>query len=165
MSTHTLSRLRRHSPRPKLALALAVVLAGTVCLGIAPPGHAEEHASVAKPPIGRIFFSPAERRNRRGAELAATSSPAADARIGGRLVPGKRLVVNGALSSSTQGRAVWVNGAVVENSAHDKPAWTDRNGNVWLINQDHKTRLIRPGQSIRQGLVEDLLPPGAVTRR
>jgi hypothetical protein len=50
--------------------------------------------------------------------------------------------------------------------ARDKSAWTDRNGNVWLMNGTEGTHLIKPGQSIdRNGVIEDLLPPGAVARR
>ena len=78
----------------------------------------------------------------------------------------QRRIVNGALRSSTQGRAVWVNGTAVEDSARDKSAWTDRNGNVWLMNGTEGTHLVRPGQSIdRNGVIEDLLPSGAVARR
>jgi hypothetical protein len=123
-------------------------------------GAARPHALPAKPRIGRIFFSPAERRSRHDG-TATSATP-----IGNRIEPRERLVVNGALSSSSQGRAVWVNGMAVENSARDKSAWTDRNGNVWLINGTEGTHLIRPGQSIdRHGVIEDLLPPGAVARR
>jgi hypothetical protein len=133
-------------------------------------GAGRQHAFIAKPRIGRIFFSPAERRSRHSSgALTATSveAPATPAAPTSNRSPGRdRLVVNGALSSSTQGRAVWVNGRAVENSERDKSAWTDRNGNVWLVNGDHGVRLIRPGQSIdRSGVIEDLLPPGAVTRR
>jgi hypothetical protein len=61
---------------------------------------------------------------------------------------------------------VWVNGTAVADSARDKSAWTDRNGNVWLMNGTEGTHLIKPGQSIdRNGVIEDLLPPGAVARR
>jgi hypothetical protein len=143
-------------------LALALLLAATV--GIA---GERTHALTSKPQIGRIFFSPAERRARRsGGALAAPGTHEAQATpIGNGSGLGKRLVVNGSLSSSTQGRAVWVNGRAVENSARDKSAWTDRNGNVWLINGDQGIRLLRPGQSIdRSGAIEDLLPPGAVSR-
>jgi hypothetical protein len=132
-------------------------------------GAGRSHAFNAKPRIGRIFFSPAERRSRHsGGGLAATSAARPEtptAPSSSRIPVRERLVVNGALSSSTQGRAVWVNGTAVENSAHDKSAWTDRNGNVWLGNGNHGIRLIRPGQSIdRAGVIQDLLPPGAVTR-
>jgi hypothetical protein len=120
----------------------------------------------AKPRIGRIFFSPAERRSRHSGG-ALTETPATPAAPSSSRDPEEeRQVVNGALSSSTQGRAVWVNGRAVENSERDKSAWTDRNGNVWLVNGDHGIRLMRPGQSIdASGVIEDLLPPGAVTRR
>jgi hypothetical protein len=133
-------------------------------------GAGRQHAFIAKPRIGRIFFSPAERRSRHSSgALTATSAetPVSQAAPSSSRSPAReRLVVNGALSSSTQGRAVWVNGRAVENSERDKSAWTDRNGNVWLVNGDHGVRLIRPGQSIdRSGVIEDLLPPGAVTRR
>jgi hypothetical protein len=155
-----------HSPRSRLWFA---ALAGTVGIALASLGNAAEPASVAsddsagkalafstQPRIGRIFFSPAERRRRRSVELEPT---------GGGNVSNERLVVNGALSAGAHGRAVWVNGKVVENSVRNKSAWTDRNGNVWVINQDRTTRLILPGQSInRSGVVEDLVPPGAVTR-
>jgi hypothetical protein len=124
-------------------------------------GAARPAAVAANPRIGRIFFSPAERA-RRGGALAAT--PAAWSGTGP--APRERRVVNGALSSATQGRVVWVNGAAVEDSARDKAAWTDRNGNVWLMNGTQGTHLIKPGQSIdRNGVIEDLLPPGAVARR
>jgi hypothetical protein len=124
----------------------------------------------ARPRIGRIFFTPAERRSRHsGGEPVSMSAATPDpppAPSSSRIPARERLVVNGALSSSTRGRAVWVNGNAVEDSAHDKSAWTDRNGNVWLVNGDQGIRLVRPGQSIdRSGVIEDLLPPGAVTRR
>jgi len=118
----------------------------------------------ARPHIGRIFFSPAERRSHHRDGFAATPGPAAP--IGGDPTPRQRRIVNGALTSGTQGRAVWVNGTAVEDSARDKSAWTDRNGNVWLMNGTQGTHLIKPGQSIdRNGVIEDLLPPGAVARR
>jgi hypothetical protein len=124
----------------------------------------------ARPRIGRIFFTPAERRSRHsGGEPVSMSAATPDpppAPSSSRIPARERLVVNGALSSSTRGRAVWVNGNAVEDSAHDKSAWTDRNGNVWLVNGDQGIRLLQPGQSIdRSGVIEDLLPPGAVTRR
>jgi hypothetical protein len=122
----------------------------------------------ARPRIGRIFFTPAERRNRRGGDgSAATWAAMHDPPPAPSLSPAReRLVVNGALSSSTHGSAVWVNGSAVENSAADKSAWTDRNGNVWVVDGGHGIRLVRPGQSIdRSGVIEDLLPSGAVTRR
>jgi hypothetical protein len=94
----------------------------------------------------------------------ATIGPAAP--TGSPLAARPRRVVNGALRSSTQGRVVWVNGVAVENSDRDKSAWTDRNGNVWLMNGTQGTHLVKPGQSIdRNGVIEDLLPPGAVARR
>jgi len=111
--------------------------------------------------IGRIFFSPAERRQRYAdktpsAEPGATHTPR-----------GGRLEVNGAVSSSTQGRAVWVNGTAIENSAKPKSAWTDRQGNVWLRDDRHPPRLVRPGQAMdpTSGAIEDLLPAGSVAQR
>ena len=95
---------------------------------------------------------------------ASCAQPATS--IGSGPAPRERRIVNGALSSGTQGRAVWVNGAAVEDSARDKSAWTDRNGNVWVMNGTQGTHLVKPGQSIdRNGVIEDLLPPGSVTRR
>jgi hypothetical protein len=165
--------MRTHCQRHRKALRagswLALALLLTAVAGATEPvsgatesndGAARPHALPAKPRIGRIFFSPAERRSRHD----GTATPATP--ISNRIEPRERLVVNGALSSSSQGRAVWVNGTAVENSARDKSAWTDRNGNVWLINGTEGTHLLRPGQSIdRHGVIEDLLPPGAVTRR
>ncbi len=131
-------------------------------------GHAADPLEVARLPaapavkrsIGRVFFTPAERR-RHGVALAVT-----------RVAPGdasrehQRLTVNGVLSSGTQGRTVWVNGAAVASSARRPSAWSDRNGNIWLTDADQRTHLIKPGQSIdRNGAIEDLLPPGSVTRR
>jgi hypothetical protein len=173
-------RNRTHRPKPLswpwLALGLlliATVAAATEPVSTEPVGRAAESIDdaarprtlAASPRIGRVFFSPAERRSHHRDGLAATGVPAAS--IGsGSTVPRQRRVVNGALSSNTQGRAVWVNGAAVENSARDKSAWTDRNGNVWLMNGAQGTHLIKPGQSIdRNGVIEDLLPPGAVARR
>jgi len=165
--------MRTHCQRHRKALRagswLALPLLFSAVAGATEPvgratesidGAARPHALAAKPRIGRIFFSPAERRSHHdGAATPATP-------VGNRIEPREHLVVNGALSSSSQGRAVWVNGTAVENSARDKSAWTDRNGNVWLINGTEGTHLLRPGQSIdRHGVIEDLLPPGAVTRR
>jgi hypothetical protein len=166
MWTHALRRCRNAIPA---ATWFAVSL-----LLIPPFGRASEpavsavrverpQASTARPRIGRIFFSPAERRTRRAAGSGATSSPPAATSVAPRV----RLYVNGALSSSTHGRAVWINGAAVDdNSAGSKSAWTDRNGNIWLTNETQGTRLIRAGQSLdRSGAIEDLLPAGSVTRR
>lgn len=108
--------------------------------------------------IGRIFFSPAERRHRRAEKTPARDAPttAYAPRVG-------RLVVNGAVNSSAQGRAVWVNGAAIENSAS---AWTDRLGRVWLRDDKKTPRSVRPGQTIdlASGAIEDLLPAGSVVR-
>jgi hypothetical protein len=144
-------------------LALSLWLTPAVCNAAEPAVHAERHTSTAsRPRIGRIFFSPAERRGRNSSESSAT--PAAPASH--RIPVSERLYVNGALSSGTQARTVWVNGQAVENTAVNKAAWTDRNGNVWLNNGKQGTHLVRPGQSIdRSGAIEDLLPPGSVIRR
>jgi hypothetical protein len=171
--------MRSHSHRPKArarpwlapALLLAATLAGaSEPVGTEPVSRAAEsidgarlHALAARPHIGRIFFSPAERARHRD-ELAATPTSAASS--GSGPARRERRIVNGALSSGTRGRAVWVNGTAVQDSARDKSAWTDRNGNVWLMNGTEGTHLIKPGQSIdRNGVIEDLLPPGAVARR
>lgn len=69
------------------------------------------------------------------------------------------------MSSSSKGRAVWINGVPIENSAVKKSAWTDRDGNIWFSYESLGTRQMRAGQTIdRSGKIEDLLPPGAVTR-
>ena len=171
--------MRNHTPRPKpLAwprLALGLLLIATVADATEPVGTqqvgragesisgARPHALTANPHIGRIFFSPAERARHRDS-LAATPMSAASS--GSGPARRERRIVNGALSSGTQGRAVWVDGTAVEDSARDKSAWTDRNGNVWLMNGTQGTHLVKPGQSIdRNGVIEDLLPPGAVARR
>jgi hypothetical protein len=170
--------MRSHTRRPNAParswLALALSLAAAVAGATEPVGTelvsratesidgARPHALAARPRIGRIFFSPAERRGHHRDGLATTPATS----IGSGPAPRERRIVNGALSSGTQGRAVWVNGAAVEDSARDKSAWTDRNGNVWLMNGTEGTHLIKPGQSIdRNGVIEDLLPPGAVARR
>jgi hypothetical protein len=135
-------------------------------LSIAAAGHAAEpvdgahtaHAVLPKPQIGRIFFSPSERH-------AARAAPRADS-AAGSVAPSERFSIDGAVSSSTTGRAVWINGAPIDNSAVKKSAWTDRNGNVWFRYESLGTRAMRPGQTIdRSGKIKDLLPPGAVTRR
>jgi hypothetical protein len=152
---------RRHALRAASWCALSLLLMPAMGGAIEPAPRAEHPVSLtAKPRIGRIFFSPMERRSRHTSGLsAAPATPTAH-----RIAAQERFYVNGALSSSTQGRAVWINGAAVENSAVNK-AWTDRNGNIWLINGTQGTRLLKPGQSIdRSGAVEDLLPPGSVTR-
>jgi hypothetical protein len=118
-------------------------------------------ASSGKIRIGRIFFSPAERRHRHADKTPAAGAPGAHA------ARGQRLQINGAVSSNTQGRAVWVNGAAIENSAAFKSAWTDRAGNVWLRDDQRTPRLVRPGQAVdpASGAIEDLLPAGSVARR
>lgn len=176
MRTHA----RRPNARARSWLALAFLLSTAVAdaaepvdtgpVATEPAGGttasidsaARPHASAVRPRIGRIFFSPAERRSRHRDGLAAT--PAVP--TGSGAAPRERRIVNGALSSGTQGRAVWVNGAAVEDSVRDKSAWTDRNGNVWLMNGTQGTHLVKPGQSIdRNGVIEDLLPAGSVARR
>jgi hypothetical protein len=156
--------------RARSWLALALLLTASVAGAAEPVGRAAEsidgavrsHALTAKPRIGRIFFSPAERRSHQRDGLAATPATS----IGSGRAASEHRVVNGALRSGTEGRAVWVNGIAVADSARDRSAWTDRNGNVWLMNGTEGTHLIKPGQSIdRNGVIEDLLPPGAVARR
>jgi hypothetical protein len=152
---------RRHALRAAPCLALSLLLMPVVGSAIEPAVRAQQPVSLtATPRIGRIFFSPMERRSRHTKGLgAAPATPTA------RTAPQEHLHVNGALSSSTQGRAVWINGAAVENSGVNKAAWTEPNGNIWLINGTQGTHLLKPGQSIdRSGAVEDLLPPGSVTR-
>jgi hypothetical protein len=175
MRSHT----HRAKPVARPWLALVLLLTATVAeateavpteLGDTPPpsraaesiSGARPQALAARPRIGRIFFSPAERRSHHRDGLAATAATSSGSGPARR----ERRIVNGALSSGTQGRAVWVNGSAVENTARDKSAWTDRNGNVWLMNGTEGTHLIKPGQSIdRNGVIEDLLPPGSVARR
>jgi hypothetical protein len=126
-----------------------------------PRERAAPHSAASRPRIGRIFFSPAERRLRReGKPNAAEATPETAV-----IARSPRLLVNGAVSSSTRGRAVWVNGAAVENSPN-RAAWTDKDGNIWLRDDGQRARLIRPGQAIDRssGAIEDLLPSGSVTR-
>jgi hypothetical protein len=124
-------------------------------------GARRVHARSGRIRIGRIFFSPAERRHRYADKTPATGAPST-----GHAARGERLEINGSVSSSTQGRAVWVNGTPIENSSKFKPAWTDRAGNVWLRDDRRTPRLVRPGQSIdpASGAIEDLLPAGSVAR-
>jgi hypothetical protein len=125
-------------------------------------GAPRTHARNGKTRIGRIFFSPAERRLR-----YANKTPATDAPSTTHAARDERVEINGAVSSSSQGRAVWVNGAAIENSAQFKSAWTDREGNVWLRDDRRTPRLVRPGQAINPatGAIKDLLPAGSVARR
>jgi len=125
-------------------------------------GAPRTHARSGTTRIGRIFFSPAERRHRYADKTPATEAPSA-----AHAARGERLEINGAVNSSTQGRAVWVNGAAIENSAKFKSAWTDRAGNVWLRDDRRAPRLVQPGQAIdpASGAIEDLLPAGSVVRR
>jgi hypothetical protein len=146
-------------------MALSPTLSGAAPHDVLPSlsdGAPRTHAGSGKIRIGRIFFSPAERRHR-----YAAKTPAADAHSAERTVRSERLEINGAISSSTQGRAVWVNGTAIENSAKFKSAWTDRAGSVWLRDDRRAPRLVRPGQAMdpANGAIEDLLPAGSVARR
>ena len=154
--------MRTHARRPNARARSWLALAFLLSTAVADAAEPVDTGPVARPRIGRIFFSPAERRSRHRDGLAAT--PAVP--TGSGAAPRERRIVNGALSSGTRGRAVWVDGAAVEDSARDKSAWTDRNGNVWLMNGTQGTHLVKPGQSIdRNGVIEDLLPAGSVARR
>jgi hypothetical protein len=154
--------LFRAAPCFALILLLMPEIGRATELAVAAVRVEHPQALSAGPRIGRVFFSPAERRTRRASGLGATSTPATTK----SLAPRVRLYVNGALSSSTQRSAVWINGAAIDdNSAGSQSAWTDRNGNIWLTNGTQGTRLIRAGQSLdRSGAIEDLLPAGSVTR-
>jgi hypothetical protein len=136
-------------------LLLALV---PVSSGASPPPESA-HAAAGKAPIGRIFFSPSQRRHR-----DEDKNPAPEASNSAAAPESTRLVVNGAVSSSEQGRAVWVNGAPIENSAKRSSAWTDRSGTVWLRDEQHVTRRVQPGQTVDvfSGTVQDLLPSGSV---
>ncbi|HEY2676393.1 MAG TPA: hypothetical protein VGI65_05440 [Steroidobacteraceae bacterium] len=148
--------MRNFSCRPHMPmLLLFMAVAGHAA---EPSGARSLQAIVPKAPIGRIFFSPAERRIARG--TPRTASPP------NGVAPSEHFSVDGAVSSSTKGRAVWINEVPIENSAVKKSAWTDSKGNVWFSYESLGTHLMRPGQTIdRSGKIEDLLPAGAVTRR
>jgi hypothetical protein len=168
--------LFRRACNPRWWLALLLMLSPTLSRA-APPadvplpsaaalkpredGAPHAQARSGKAPLGRIFFSPAERRHR------SDQTPATDAPSTARAAHSERLEINGAVSSNKQGRAVWVNGAVIENSAKFKSAWTDRASGVWLRDARGAPRLMRPGQAIdpASGAIEDLLPAGSVSRR
>jgi hypothetical protein len=138
-----------------LLLILALV---PISSGASPPADRPRTAA-GKPQIGRIFFSPSQRRHR-----DEDKSPATETSNSAAPANSARLLVNGAVSSSAQGRAVWVNGAPIENSAKPNSAWTDRSGNVWLRDEQRVTRRVQPGQTVDvfSGAVEDLLPSGSV---
>jgi hypothetical protein len=145
---------------PWLALSLALIPA---IGGATEPAWQTEHAvsPPAKPRIGRIFFSPAERRGRHTSELGTAPVATPDSRT----ASSERLVVNGALSSPAEASAVWINGAKVDDSSHNKKAWTDRNGEVWVNLGARGPHRVQPGQSIdHSGAIDDLLPAGSVTR-
>jgi hypothetical protein len=144
------ARLCRLTPQQTLCFALIFALA-PIITGAAP----------RKPQIGRIFFSPAERRHQSDKVMTAGSQRAANSSRA------ERLAVNGAVSSSTKGRAVWVNGVPIENSAGLRSAWTDSSGRVWLRDDRNIPRRIQTGQAIdpTSGVIEDLLPAGSVARR
>jgi hypothetical protein len=127
-----------------------------------PDGAPRPRAGGGKTRIGRIFFSPAERRRRH----AEREHPATDALSANDAPRKERLVIDGAVSSSTEGRAVWVNGTAIEKSAKPKSAWTDSAGTVWLRDDRLIPRSVRPGQAIdpASGAIDDLLPAGSVTQ-
>jgi hypothetical protein len=178
------SRARRRWPWLALLIALLPSLSGAAppaaaaALSASPPstsprdaatldaavsdGARRGHLGNGKVRIGRIFFSPAERRHR-----YADKTPATDAPSTAGTARGERLEINGAVSSSTQGRAVWVNGTAIENSDNFKSAWTEHGGDVWLRDGHRVPRLVRPGQAIdpASGAIDDLLPAGSVARR
>jgi hypothetical protein len=175
VNTGIYRRNLRSIPWLTLLVALAPALSGAAAplnvpaLDAAPlhasllDGAPSPHASSGKTRIGRIFFSPAERRHR----YAEKARPATDAPGANDTPRRARLMINGAVSSSTQPRAVWVNGTAIENSATAKSAWTLRDGSVWLRDGQLIPHLVRPGQAINpaSGAIEDLLPAGSVTRR
>jgi hypothetical protein len=163
------ARLCRRAPSRWPLLALWAALLSPTFSGAAPPVDASQpnasrhsHAGGGKTRIGRIFFSPAERRHRYAEKTPATNAPST-----AHAAHGEGFEINGAVSSGTEGRAVWVNGAAIENSAKFKPAWTDGAGNIWLRDDRRTPRLVRPGQTINpaSGAIEDLLPAGSVARR
>lgn len=174
----TVSARNCHGARqqvPRLMLLLMLLPAAS---GAAPPdtvkvdapiaavsfdGAQRAHTPPGKTQIGRIFFSPAERRRR----YADRVRPGADLPGADRSARGGRLQIDGAVSSSTQGRAVWVNGTAIENTAKLKSAWTDRGGRIWLRDDRQIPRLVRPGQALdpASGAIDDLLPSGSVARR
>jgi hypothetical protein len=169
MSVNTRMRRRARKGWPWLALSLLLLPS---LGGATPPvdaatadapasdGVRRGHIKSGHVHIGRIFFSPAQRRQRYADKTPAANLSANSAPRDGRLQ------INGAVSSSTQGRAVWVNGSAIENSAQLKSAWTDRGGSVWLRDDRHLPRLVRPGQAMdpTSGAIEDLLPPKSVAR-
>jgi hypothetical protein len=145
-----------------LCLALSLWLLPIGAGASEPSLHAEHPVALtAKPRIGRIFFSPSQRRSHRTNELATAQRPSPDQRA----ASSDRLLVSGTVSSDVGARAVWINGSAVDNASGHRTAWTDRSGRVWLSQGAQGIHLLQPGQSIsRGGTIEDLLPAGSVTR-
>jgi hypothetical protein len=174
-SAHPCRRNLRCGPMLALLSAFVPALSGAVppldvpALGATAPqasvpdGAHLPRAGNGKTRIGRIFFSPAERRRRH----AEREHPATEAVSANAIPRRERLVIDGAVSSSTAGRAVWVNGTAIENSANPKSAWTDSTGTVWLRDDRRIPRVVRPGQAIdpASGAMDDLLPAGSVKQR
>src|SRR5450631_3367027 len=105
------SQLCRHPLLRGLSLALLVALVPAISGAAPPPDGAQRSNALAsnsaptsnspltaKIRIGRIFFSPAERRHRYADKSAPTEGPDTRDTAGA-----ERLAVNGAISSSTQG--------------------------------------------------------------
>jgi hypothetical protein len=156
-----MSSAARFTPHVLLAAACFALCVVPHAGRAADSAEARPHASNQRVRIGRIFFSPAERRGRRNGGLDATrAAPAAAVDSSGSRV------VNGAVRGSDHARVVWVNGVAIDGSVAGASAWTDRNGNIWLSTGSGRPVLMRAGQALeRSGTVDDLLPAGSVTPR
>jgi hypothetical protein len=155
-------RFRLRSALRAAAFACALVLVPAVGGANEPVERTQPSSTVTKSRVGRIFFTPDQRRIRRAGARAAGGSTA----MAAKRAPRSRLLVNGAVSSGSRAAAVWVNGEPVESSGLNGPIHSDRDGNVWVSDGFQKGVLVRPGESIGPGgVVLDLLPPGSVTRR
>ena len=143
MSMHAASCRPARSVQTWLAVALLLVPA--LSGAIEPAVHAERGGKFAeRPPIGRIFSAPSSRPGARPDGLRAT--PAALPAPGAAR---QRTYVNGTLSVDSRPQAVWLNGVPVAASSVSQA-----------------THAVKPGQSIgHDGAIEDLLPPGSITRR
>jgi hypothetical protein len=143
MSIHAAPRRPARGARSWLAVALLLVPA--LSRASEPVMHVPRgEKSAERPRIGRIFSAPNSRPGARtdGSQASPAALPAPGAAR-------QRTYVNGTLSIGSRPRAVWINGVPVD-------AASVRQG----------THSVRPGQSIgRDGGIEDLLPPGSLTRR
>jgi hypothetical protein len=154
--------VKKSRPCARQSWRLFAVGALLACAGGAWADEAAASELAVKPPIGRVFFSPAARQS---ATLRVAEGQKGGAAPAAKPDQKSSLRVDGIVTDSRGQRRVWVNGAAVLRSEGAFEARSDQQGRVWLTRHGDAARNVQTGQTLAEdGAIVDVVPNGAIVR-